>query len=66
MLELQKLLWETLGRIPNKNFTVEGTATKEIKEQGNNLMLNADVTNFLDCPQNLPFKSSSCPVSFFL
>lgn len=64
-LGLQKLLWKTLGRIPNKSFTVERAATKDVKEQGNNLMPNADVTNFLDCPQKLPFKSSSCPVPSF-
>lgn len=49
---------KTLGRNLNKSFTVEEPATIGRAEHGNDLALNADVTNFLGCPHNLPFKSS--------
>lgn len=54
---------KTLGRNLNKSFTVEEPATIGRAEHGNDLALNADVTNFLGCPHNLPFKSSPhrCP-----
>jgi len=46
------------GRNLNKSFTVEEPATIGRAEHGNDLALYADVTNFLGCPHNLPFKSS--------
>lgn len=47
---------KTLGRNLNKSFTVEKPTTIGRAEHGNDLALNADVTNFLGCPHNLPFK----------
>lgn len=53
---------KTLGRNLNKSFTVEEPTTIGRAEHENDLALNADVTNFLGCPHNLPFKSSPIAV----